>query len=162
MPTPRTRRTLIVLALALAVAGTLPALARLVAYRSYDQLTAEAELVVIAAPTAVQETLERTDLPFLSPPLKVIGVETTFEVSALLKGDLPPVPAGKPRHLILHHYRLPDSSVPVRNGPSLVSFDPAARKQYLMFLKREPDGRYQALSGQIDPDLSIEPLRLQR
>jgi hypothetical protein len=148
--------------LALAIAGTLPALARPVAFRNYDQLTAEAELVVIATPTAVRETPERTNLPFLAPPLKAIGVETTFEVSALLKGELPDVPAGKPRRLVLHHYRLPASTAPIPNGPGLVSFDPAARKQYLMFLKREPDGRYQALSGQTDPDMSIEPLRWQR
>ena len=31
-----------------------------------------------------------------------------------------------------------------------------------MFLEREPDGRYRALSGQTDPGLSIEALKWQR
>lgn len=149
-------------ALVLLLAGTVPAFARPVAFRNYDQLTAEAELVVIAAPTAIRETPERRDLPGIAPAMKGIGIETTFEVSAVLKGELPAAPASKPKSLVLHHFRLPLPNVPVPNGPGLVTFDPKARTQYLMFLKREPDGRYQALSGQTDPDLSIEPLRWQR
>lgn len=158
-----TRRTRLYLsALALAGACALPAFARPVPFRNYDQLTAEAELVVIASPTAVRELPERSDLPSIAPALRAIGMETTFEVSALLKGEIRGTPGGKPKTLVLHHYRLPASAAPIPNGPGLVSFDPKERKQYLMFLKRDPDGRYQALSGQTDPDLSIEPLRWQR
>lgn len=158
-----TRRTRFCLsALALAGASTVPVFARPVLFRNYDQLTAEAELVVIAAPTAVCELPERSDLAHIAPAMRAIGMETTFEISALLKGELRSPPGGKPKTLVLHHYRLPASTAPIPNGPGLVSFDPKDRKQYLMFLKREPDGRYQALSGQTDPDLSIEPLRWQR
>ena len=156
MPTLRLQH-----AFALAVVCMAPAFARPVPFRNYDQLTAEAEVVVIAAPTAVRDTPERADLPFIAPAMKAIGVETTFEVVALLKGELR-AQKDQPKNLVLHHYRLPVSAVPIPNGPGLVTFDPKAKKQYLMFLKREPDGRYQALSGQTDPDLSIEPLRWQR
>jgi hypothetical protein len=40
------------------------------------------------------------------------------------------------------------------NGPSLVSFDPSDMKQrssYLLFLIREPDGRFAPTGGQTDP-----------
>jgi hypothetical protein len=148
--------------LALSTACALPALARPVAIRTYDQLTAEAELVVIATPTAVRDTPERTDLPYITPGTRAIGVETTFEVAVVFKGELRPAAAGKPQTLLLHHYRVPADTMAIPNGPGLVTFDPKSRKQYLMFLKREADGRYQALSGQTDPDMSIEPLRHQR
>jgi hypothetical protein len=148
--------------LALTLTCALPALSRPVAFRNYDQLTAEAEVVVIASPTAVRDTPERSELPYIAPAMKAMGVETTFEVVALLKGELRPKTAGKPRSLVLHHYRLAGSAAPIPNGPGLVTFDTKSRKQYLMFLTREPDGRYQALSGQTDPDLSVEPLRWQR
>jgi hypothetical protein len=36
------------------------------------------------------------------------------------------------------------------NGPALVSFDPAKKISYLMFLKREGD-LWVPLTGQIDP-----------
>ncbi|MGV3721600.1 MAG: hypothetical protein ACO1SX_11880 [Actinomycetota bacterium] len=149
-------------ALAVTVVYLLPAHARPVAFRNYDQLTREADLVVIASPTATRDTPERRDLPGISPAIPVIGVETTFQVAAMLKGEVNLGPTDKSKPLTLHHYRLPDNSVISPNGPSLVVFNPKDRKQFLMFLKREADGRFSALSGQTDPELSIEPLRWQR
>jgi hypothetical protein len=32
------------------------------------------------------------------------------------------------------------------------------RPQYLLFLKKRPDGRYEAVSGQIDPSLSAREM----
>jgi len=37
----------------------------------------------------------------------------------------------------------------------LVSFKPGGKKQFLMFLQKEADGRYVAVTGQTDPQLSI-------
>jgi len=56
----------------------------------------------------------------------------------------------------LHHYReaqIPSNEV---NGPGLVHFDPVTPKllvQYLLFLVREPDGRYAPVGGQTDPEM---------
>jgi hypothetical protein len=149
-------------ALAVTTVCVLPALARPIAVRSYDQLTKEADLVVIASPTATRDTPERRNLPGFSSAIPVIGVETTFQVAAMLKGEVNPGPTDKSKPLTLHHYRLPDRAAALPNGPGLVAFDPKDRKQYLLFLKREADGRFCAVSGQTDPDLSIEPLRWQR
>ena len=59
--------------------------------------------------------------------------------------------------IVLHHYKEADG--PTINGPGLVTFDPKDRKQYLMFLTRDRDGEYIAVSGQTDPDQSVEALR---
>ena len=61
-------------------------------------------------------------------------------------------------NILLRHYKEASSGIS-KNGPGLVSFDPKDGKQYLMFLVREKDGRYVAVSGQTDPDLSIEALQ---
>ena len=47
-----------------------------------------------------------------------------------------------------------------RNGPNLLSFDPTAHKQYLMFLVKAKDGAYTPVSGQTDANWSVEPLAL--
>jgi len=149
-------------ALAVAAACALPSFARLVASHTYEEMSKEADLVVIAVPVSTRDTTERANLTNIAPRLPVIGVETTFEISALLKGELRAAPAEQKKTLVLHHYRMTRSDTPIINGPLLVSFDPKVRKAYLMFLKRESDGRYQAFTGQTDPELSIEPLRWQR
>jgi hypothetical protein len=75
------------------------------------------------------------------------GVETSFKVLTVLKGER------DIKQLVLHHFAL--ASAPASRGPSLVSFKPEDKKQFLMFLQKEADGRYVAVSGQTDPDSSI-------
>ena len=156
------RRTIFWGTLAL-VAGmcVLPVYARPVPFRDYEQATNEADLVVIAGPVSTRETAERVDLPNFAPALPAVGLETTFEVAAVLKGELKPAAGGK-KTLVFHYLRLRQPNFSVPNGPGLVQFETGSRKQYLMFLHREKDGRYEALAGQTDPDMSIEPLRWQR
>ena len=101
--------------------------------------------MVIATPTATNDTKEHINLPgFVGQP--VVGVETKFGVSAVLKGDK------AVKELVLHHYRYDKMIVP--NGPNLVSFDPAKGRTLLLFLVREADGRYAPAVGQIDPELN--------
>jgi hypothetical protein len=119
--------------------------ARIHQYWSVDALNDNATLIVVATPSSVTATTERTNL--LSN-VRVTGVETSFDILAVLKGDR------SIKTLVLHHYAL----VPKQNisgGPNLVAFDPKERKQYLIFLQKEADGRYVAVSGQIDPDGSF-------
>ena len=57
------------------------------------------------------------------------------------------------RTLVLHHYRLEDPKTAVWNAPALAAFDPNDYHKYLLFLKKEADGRYAPVSGQTDPTM---------
>lgn len=59
---------------------------------------------------------------------------------------------------MLHHYLRTAEIAMIMDGPMFVAFQPKEGKSYLMFLKREPNGRYAAVSGQIDPDDAIKDL----
>ena len=131
---------------------------RRVAHWPYDKLTAEADLIVIATPVAVRDTQEKVTLPGfqqrgadnMDHPLPAISVETTFEALSVLKGDK------NAKTILLHHLRL---EVPIlENGPGLVTFNPEAKKCFLLFLKRESDGRYSPVTGQTDPDGAVKDL----
>ena len=131
---------------------------RPVAYWPYDKLTAEADLIVIATPVAVRDTQEKATLPEFNQrgadgiwhPRPAISVETTFETLSVLKGDK------DAKTILLHHLRL---EVPIlEDGPGLVSFDPKAKKRFLLFLKRERDARHSPVTGQTDPDGSVKGL----
>jgi hypothetical protein len=41
----------------------------------------------------------------------------------------------------------------MKNGPNLATFDPGQHHRFLLFLRREADGRYCPVSGQTDPTL---------
>jgi hypothetical protein len=148
------RLILIILALACVLMCPLPA--RKLQLLSYQELLEKSELVVIAAPvTKTTDTAEQSFLPNIavqdadgsSTKIPSIGVETTFKVSAVLKGDK------SIERFVLHHYR-EVSDRNSFNGASLVSFSPStSTKGYLMFLLREQDGRYAPTGGQTDPRL---------
>jgi hypothetical protein len=147
-----------VLASVLVLGMTGIATARAVRIWSYQELLDKSDLVVLATPAATNDTEEHIDLPGFSGE-HVIGVETKFSLSAVLKGDK------ALRNLVLHHYRTADgTNIPhVPNGPSFVSFTPAdertaIQRTYILFLLREPDGRYAPVVGQADPGLGIKEL----
>jgi hypothetical protein len=124
----------------------------------YQELLEKSDLVVLATPNASNDTKEHIDLPgFVGQP--VIGVETRFAVSAILKGYK------EQRDFVFHHYRTPDgANIPnVPNGPSFVSFAPpekptSTQRTYILFLLREADGRYAPVVGQADPALGVKEL----
>jgi hypothetical protein len=81
---------------------------------------------------------------------------------------------GEEKKLTVLHYRLPDG-VEVINGPLLVKFRKDAvtlkgtingkafkaglgRPEYMLFLRLRKDGRYEPVSGEIDPILSVREL----
>ena len=123
--------------------------ARCVRIWSYQELLDKSDLVVIGTATTTNNTKEHIQLPGFIGQL-VLGVETKFAVSAVLKGNQ------GTNDLILHHYQADDAAVP--NGPDFVSFDPAKKRTFLLFLVREPDGRYAPAVGQADPGLAIRVL----
>src|ERR1039457_6949504 len=129
---------------------------------TYDDQNRKAVLIVIATPTKVTETSELAASPNISQshpdgtsgPVMVKGVETSFEVLTVLKGDQ------SVKTLVLHHYA---KAKPVQSGdeinpPLLVSFEPKDKKRYLMFLEKEADARYVADTGQTDPEVAIKEL----
>jgi hypothetical protein len=123
---------------------------------SQARLNDAATLVVVATPTKVGEISELAALPNIATvhnngtkeDVMGKGVETSFEVLTVLKGER------STKTLVLHHFRLakPEATI---NGPGLVSFEPKDKKRFLMFLQKEADGRYVAVSGQTDPQDAI-------
>jgi hypothetical protein len=130
--------SLIVLAVTTFVAD-----ARIIHKRRFRELDAKADIIVVATPVSSKDTAEQIDFPQISRTRPVIGLSSEFEVNFVLKGD------NNLKKLVVHHYRLPTPE-PVISAPNLASFDPKESTRYLLFLQREPDGRY-APFDQVDP-----------
>jgi hypothetical protein len=147
------------LAVVLLAAGVGPAAARLLPAWPYEKLLREADLVVLARPVSSADSGE------VARPagwkVEFLGVNTRFDLRAVLKGKL------EGTQLTVFHHRLKDG-VTLRNGPLLVSFRQhglslttktakvgLARPDYLLFLRRRADGRYEPVSGPVDPELSV-------
>jgi hypothetical protein len=141
--------------------------ARLIEVLNYQQLLEKSDLVVIATPKtktidtkeqAFFENVVQQDENGKQRKVKSIGVETVFAVSAVLKGDK------TTKRFTLHHFREAQSG-PSMGGPVLVFFDPSDMSKlssYLLFLVREPDGRFAPTGGQTDPGYkAINPLPLE-
>ncbi len=125
---------------------------------TYAQLTADADLVVIATPTEPTHK-EKTVIPDMQRagadgkyvPVPAIGIETKFKVLVVLKGDK------KAKEFVVYHLReAKPENVP--NGPQLISFDLKGQRRCLLFLKREADGRFVSATGQIDAAVGVKDL----
>ena len=135
--------------------------ARPVRFVSYQELFDKSDLVVIATPTLTTDTKEKTNLPGVSVTnadnkpsgLEVVGVETKFRVSVVLKGDK------TLQDFTMHHYREAiEPKRPVINGVMLVRFFPDKKGSFILFLVRETNGSY-APFDQTDPALlSVQAL----
>lgn len=120
---------------------------------TYEDLARESDLVVIAQPVSQRLAGERALLTeSIFPPLMVDWVETTLSVLAVLKGSM------LEKTIVLYHARLHDPDEPIINGPSFVEFDLSSRRTSLMFLKHGTDDRFVAVTGQVDPEISIKEL----
>ena len=149
--------------------------ARKVEHWSYDRLFKEADLVVIARAASSRPCKDNWSERFFEQD-RFQGLEATFEVASTLKGQVPET-------FKLLHFKYKPDETPYNDGPGLVSFlsrslsidvreagDPGSsglepvRKrmvsapEYLLFLKKRKDGRYEAISGQMDPDVSVRTL----
>ena len=112
---------------------------------SQEKMYDRADLVIVARPASTQETAEKWTLQHIAPAVRVIGLSTEFDILLVKKGD------GSLKKAVLHHYRIADPKQSKLNGPNLVSFDPKEHTRFLLFLRREADGRYSPVSGQTDP-----------
>ena len=151
----KTKR-LLVFTISLLIVSASIAAARAVRSWSYQELLDKSDLVVIATPTASNDTQERNLPGFDGQP--AIGVETRFTVSAVIKGD------EALKDFVLHYYRPGPGGMVVPNGPSFIYFaiseKPSMRpRTYILFLHQEADGRYAPVVGQADPGLGVRELQ---
>jgi hypothetical protein len=165
------RVTYLRLAVVVPLAGLFvaPAPARKLEDWPHDKLLKAADVVVIALPTKAKETEDQMgDSPWKQQ--EFVGVDTTFRVKSVLKGK----PVGD--DLTVLHFKLKDPEVKIINGPLLVSFRLTdvclelkesklilGPPEYLLYLTERKDGRYEPVSGRVDPALSVwemyRPLR---
>jgi hypothetical protein len=126
-------------------------------------------LVVVATALATADSGETRKFEGM---MDYTGVNTKLRVEAFLKGKI------EARTITVRHFRRPKDESATKNAPPLVVFrlEPleievsalgpsrVALKgslplpQYLLFLKRLQDGRYEPVSGQDAPDESIREL----
>jgi len=144
-----------------------PVQARPIESWPYERLFKEADLVVIARAEDTNDTKDR----FSAEGWKAefIGQDTRFVAQSVLKGKL-----GDEKKFTVLHYRLPEGFA-IGNGPLLVKFRhdslmlsgkvngtafqaDLAAPEYLLFLRLRKDGRYEPVSGQFDPVLSVREL----
>jgi len=145
----------------------------------YEKLLKEADLVVIARAVSKVATDDRWDANVFDSD-GFSGVETTFELAAVIKGK-------SANSFKVLHFQYKNPSRPFEDGPGLVSFvteplsvgirrsgvteeegpktlEPTKSKslkpapEYLLFLIRRADGRFEAVSGQVDPNSSVRTL----
>lgn len=148
------------------VACPLPYLhARKIENWTYEQLFEASDVVVIAKFQTSKDSTDRfADNPW---EIKFIGVNSTFHVLHRIKGkDIA-------KELTMLHYRLPDGKL-IQDGPLFLRFQevesirlqmlklkqmngiPHAEQvllekpEYLLFLKKRKDGRFELVSGPID------------
>ena len=155
------------LLLAITVAAS-SAFGRAVENWSYERLSKESDLVVIAQPIQSEDSPDRTKDNLWK--IEFTGINTKFDVLHDLKGKC------KSANLTVLHFR---ANVRIINGPCFVTFrtkelrytiekeghlgtkvSVAGPATYLLFLKKRDDGRYEPTSGHIDPALSVRELRM--
>ncbi|MCX6900553.1 MAG: hypothetical protein NT105_17880 [Verrucomicrobia bacterium] len=116
----------------------------------------QADLIVVARPISTQATAERGVMPHLNN-FNLVDLSTELQVETVLKGDK------TLKQFVLHHYGLATKYEP-GNAPQLVPFGydhttgnctkPDCATSYLLYLKKEADGRYAPVDGQVDPAFS--------
>jgi hypothetical protein len=155
--------------------ATVPGLcsARLIDNWPYARLYKEADMVVIGVARSNRDATES----FIDErwPLKFVGQNTTFGVLQVLKGN-----RDTKKVVVLHfkfgkfHEKATKIEKKYRDivdAPSFVSFATKPIKvtiaeeelanhkcEYLLFLKKRSDGRFEPVSGRIDPNLSIREM----
>lgn len=135
----------------------------------YQRLFKESDCVVLA--TALDT--EKSNDSFVDDrwPFEFDGTNTTFKIQHVLKGEVP----GKKIKVVHYQFGKPrkDSQgnlVIAIDGPCFVRFctEPAriegpnrlidAQPEYLLFLRKLADGRFEPVSGKVDPQLSVKEI----
>src|SRR5689334_15746669 len=117
---------------------------------TFDELTAKADLVVIASHLSTEDTGRRRTRAELKPETRAAELRTELKVLQVLKAD-PARGVAAGATLALRHYRVLEP--PYTVGSTLKFGEPA--RLYLVFLTRDPDGVYEPVSGQVFPADSV-------
>jgi hypothetical protein len=142
------------------VVGAPSGTARLLDSWPYDKLMKESDLVVIATATKTEET--KDEPPDHHWSLEFVGQNTTFDVKHVFKGKTDGKPITVPHFKFgeLKKGRDPKNFADnvIIDGPLFVAFHTKNAPDHLLFLKSIKDGRYEPVSGRIDPELSVRLL----
>lgn len=104
------------------------------------------DLIVIAKPVSKKEQTEETTEPNWKPTVHLAGYQTEFEVQEMLKGEK------EMKKFVLHHYER-------INIPSLtIDFEPERDRLYLLFLKKEVEGRFAPITRRGEHGLETTPM----
>lgn len=123
----------------------------------YSDMFLEADLVVIANWIATRDTEERATLSIAGRPEKVLGLTTEFECRLVLKGP------NDVKSIDVHYYKLQSGDDASPSNAQLVRILPPSHRdgmyypgggRFLLFLRKELDGRYAPAGGQIDPGVT--------
>jgi hypothetical protein len=136
------------------------AFGRLIENWPYQRLFKESDLVVIATAYRAEDASDRLKTDW---KVDLLGMNTHFKIQSTLKGKI------AAETITVLHYRPPEGML-FANGPLLVTIrteEPfvkgkgkeTMRPEYLLFLRARPDGRFEPVSGQIDPALSVRELQ---
>ncbi len=145
--------------------------ARLTESWPYEKLFEKADFVVVATAVASENCSDEfTEHPW---PLEFVGVNTTMQVKHVLKGKI------DEKKITVLHFKFggpkkgikPEDADIIFDGPRFIGFRTKGvtikvegtdvhmpRPEYMLFLKRLKDGRYEAVSGKIDPQPSVREI----
>jgi hypothetical protein len=133
------------MAIVLLLLISVSAFARIFRIWKEAEMQKASQLIVIGKVVNVRDSGETNAV--MCPPCKVLGVEATFAVSKVLKGDF------TNNTVVLHYYRFDPSSCSLDDGPSFLNLTPTNTNQFLLYLVSDGASRYAPVSGQIDPSL---------
>jgi hypothetical protein len=138
----------------------------------YNRLYKEADLVVIVTAVSTKQTSET----FVDErwPWKFVGQNTTLDVLQVLKDEM------RGKQIVVLHFTFGEVHKKAKatgkdpeeiDGPLFIDFRTKPEKveirgwelsdykfEYLLFLKKRADGRYEPVSGRIDPFFSLREL----
>jgi hypothetical protein len=126
---------------------------------SYAHLFKEADLVLLLEPQSTRDAVEKDGA--VPPRDYLTGVVTTLKVLHVIKGEF------KQQTIDLVHFRY-KKGAQVENGPGLVSFKTGQqalsgkrwsggyKPDYVVFLKKDKNGRFEFVSGNFDSDDSVK------
>ena len=124
-------------------AFALCALARVFHVWTEAEMQKASELIAIGTVASVRDLNETNAV--LWPGCKFVGVETTFKVSRVLKGN------ATNSTIALHHYRFDPSNFRAPNGPCFIDLKATDTNRFLLYLVSDGTGRFAHVSGQLDP-----------
>ena len=122
---------------------SLTVFARVIVPWTEDKMRNASDLIMVGTVTKVTD-LDETNTS-LWAGYKFRGVETTFNISKVLKGKV------SGRTVILHHYSFKADNFIPPNAPNYINLMPSNTNQYLLYLVNDGTNRFAPVSGQIDP-----------